>query len=109
MTPDELDRILSSDDSVEPSPDFARKVMESVRRAAVEPPPLSFPWFRFSMGLAGCLVAARSGTALLQGLKASLPPLASFSGAPEVGMAILAVVLSLAIASVPWMVRRTEE
>jgi hypothetical protein len=109
MTPDELDRILSSDDSVEPSPDFMRKVMESVRSAAAEPPPLRFPWFRFAMGLAGCLAAARSGMALLQGMKASLPPLASLSGAPEIGMGILAVVISLAVASVPRMVSRVEE
>jgi hypothetical protein len=109
MTPEELDRILSSDDSLEPSPDFMRKVMESVRRAATEPPPLNFPWFRFAMGLAGCLVAARSGVVLAQQLKSTLPPLASFSGAPEVGMAILAVVVSLAVACVPRLVTRTEE
>ena len=34
MTPEELDRILSSDDTLEPSSGFASKVMASVRREA---------------------------------------------------------------------------
>ena len=40
----QLDLILSRDDAVEPSPDFAARVMNAVRRQAVTPPPLAIPW-----------------------------------------------------------------
>jgi hypothetical protein len=52
MTPDDLDRILSSEDLVETSPDFTMDVMARVRMQAAEPSPLSFPWFRVVTGLA---------------------------------------------------------
>ena len=40
---EELDRILSSEDSLEPSSGFAGAVMGGVRRLAAEPAPLPFP------------------------------------------------------------------
>jgi hypothetical protein len=45
MTPDDLDRILSSEDLLEPSSDFAMDVMDAVRQQAAEPSPLQFPGF----------------------------------------------------------------
>jgi hypothetical protein len=43
---DELDRILSSEAQLEPSPELARRVMAEVLREAGAPPPLAFPWRR---------------------------------------------------------------
>ena len=51
MTPDDLDRILSSEEPLVPSSGFAAAVMESVRAATTAPPPLPFPWRRFLLGL----------------------------------------------------------
>ncbi len=45
---DDLDRILLSEESLAPSSGFASAVMDSVREAAMEPPPLAFPWTRFA-------------------------------------------------------------
>ena len=62
---DELDRILSSEEPLVPSSGFAARVMEAVRDAATAPPPLPFPWGRFAIGVAACLVFAASFVLLL--------------------------------------------
>jgi hypothetical protein len=62
---DDLDRILSSEDALEPSSGFTAAVMDAVRDAAEEPPPLTFPWLRFVIGVIACGVWAASGAALL--------------------------------------------
>ena len=43
---DELDRILSTERSVTPSPGFAHSVMRAVRHEAATPPAIPFPWRR---------------------------------------------------------------
>lgn len=43
---DELDRILSTERSVTPSPGFAHSVMRAVRHEAATPSAISFPWRR---------------------------------------------------------------
>ncbi len=48
---DEIDRILSDEQVVRPSHDFASRVMASVREEAAVPPPIEFPWKRFLPGL----------------------------------------------------------
>ena len=50
MNDDDLDRILISEEPLEPSSGFAASVMARVREAAAEPPPLPFPWLRFVLG-----------------------------------------------------------
>jgi hypothetical protein len=70
MTPDDLDRILSSEDLLEPSSEFAMEVMAAVRRHAAEPSPLLFPWFRFAAGLAASGAMAVAGTVLLLPVRA---------------------------------------
>ena len=71
MSDDELDRILSRNDGIEPSSGFTRNVMDAVRREAAVPAPIAFPWKRALPGLVLCalcvgaiLVAAivRSGS-----------------------------------------------
>jgi hypothetical protein len=61
---DELDRILASDEAIQPSSGFAREVMDAVRSEADEPPPLPFPWLRLAAGLAVCAALAGLGIAL---------------------------------------------
>lgn len=53
---DELDRILSAEEAIEPSSGLADSVMRAVREQAAAPPPLRFPWVRLALG---------TGTALL--------------------------------------------
>jgi hypothetical protein len=69
MIPDDLDRILASEEPMLPSSGFAASVMEQVRETVSAPPPLPFPWKRFLLGLAAISVlAAISGWGI-----ASLP------------------------------------
>ena len=44
MTDEELDRLLSEEPEIDPSPGFAASVMKAVRTEAATPPPISFPW-----------------------------------------------------------------
>jgi hypothetical protein len=111
MTPDDLDRILSSEDDLEPSSDFSTDVMATVRWPETEPRSLTFPWFRFAAGLAASGVMAAAGTVLLLrsgpaliAVTAPLAPLAAV--APEFGYATAAVLLSLGLASVPRLLAR---
>ena len=99
MTPEDIDRILSSDDMLEPASGFASDVMDRVRCLADEPPPRRFPWLRFGFGLISCLIVAASGTELALRLQHSLiglcAPLASLSGIePELGYAAAAAIFS---------------
>jgi hypothetical protein len=112
MTPDDLDRILSSEDFVEPSSDFAMDVMAAVRQQAAEPSPLRFPWFRFAAGVAASGVMAASGTVLLlrsgPALAAMAAPLTHLASVtPELGYATAAVVVSLGLASLPRLLLRS--
>jgi hypothetical protein len=105
VTRDELERALA-EDSIEPSSGFAAGVMNAVRLAAAEPPPLRFPWGRLALGIAACALLARAGTDLTAeasgawaAAAATLSPLAA--AAPHVGYAALGVALSLAFSRLP--------
>jgi hypothetical protein len=111
MTPDDLDRILSTDDNLEPSSDFVMSVMAAVRLPDAEPPALTFPWLRFTAGLTASGVMAAAGTTLLlrsgTALTTVTAPLAQLAAvAPELGYAAAAVLLSLGLASVPRLLSR---
>jgi hypothetical protein len=59
MKHDELDRALanlSNDDAILPSSGFAASVMDAVRREALAPPPLPFPWKRALPCFAACIL-----------------------------------------------------
>lgn len=95
---DQLDQILSSDDVLAPSSGFAAAVMEAVREAASEPPPLPFPWGRFAAGLLGCSICSASAIVLMDQVDWSiLNQLAAqlSAVAPELGYA--AAVLGLSV------------
>jgi len=111
MTPDDLDRILSSEDDLAPSSGFARNVMAAVRRRDAAPPALRFPWLRFAAGVAASGVMAAAGTVLLlrsapalAAMTAPLAPLATV--APELGWAAAAAILSLGLAFAPRLLAR---
>jgi hypothetical protein len=112
---DPLDRILSQDDSLEPSSGFGASVMAAVRRQADEPPPIPFPWIRFAVGLVACVALGAAGARLLEriepapfpalsALSASLAPLAS--ALPIFGWAAAAVVLTIAVSRLPRLLTR---
>jgi hypothetical protein len=95
---DQLDQILSSDDVLTPSSGFAAGVMEAVREAAGEPPPLPFPWGRFTAGLLGCGIFSGSAIALTQRIDWSIlsQPAAQLGAvAPELGYATAVLGLTL--------------
>jgi hypothetical protein len=116
---DELDRILSSDEMLEPSSGFATAALRAVHEAAAEPPPLPFPWGRLAIGLAACGTLTVSATALALRTNlslASLPTLASLPPplpqlavvAPELGYATITILASLGtLRAVQRFARRT--
>jgi hypothetical protein len=98
MTPDELDRVLSMDDSAPASsPRFARNVMAAVRREADEPARPPFPWLRFAGGVAASLVMAATGSVLL----------AQSAMATEVACATAAGLITVGLASAARILRRS--
>jgi hypothetical protein len=58
MSPDDLDRILSTDDDIVPASGFTSLVMERVKGDASAPPPIPFPWTRLALGTAVMLSLA---------------------------------------------------
>jgi len=57
---------LASEPELQPSSGFVASVMDAVREAATEPPPLPFPWRRFVAGIVLCLVACGATMYALQ-------------------------------------------
>ena len=102
MTPEELDRILASEEPLVPSSGFAAAVMEQVHEAAAAPPPLPFPWRRFLLGLSAVfmlaglcgwrLAASPMPAALQAGFASALAAVAE----PHVSLALGAPLASLA-------------
>lgn len=75
MKDPELDRILSTEQEIVPSENFARNVMEKVRMEASAPPPIPFPWKRALPGVILCVlaIAAVFVTAVLRPAPQRLP------------------------------------
>jgi hypothetical protein len=91
MTPEELDRILSTADDIVPSSGFAANVMDAVQRESSAPPPIRFPWRRAVPGFG--LAAALAIASALTGPEAGEPPPAVTWAAA----AFMAMVVPLAI------------
>ena len=111
MTPDDLDRILSSDDALEPSSGFLKNVMAAAQELPDIPPP-TFPWRRFLAGQAALMVMAAAGTPLLEKWGAGLTPLAARLAplaaiAPEFGCAVAATLVAVGVAAIPWLLARS--
>jgi hypothetical protein len=71
---DDIDRLMTEDDTIVPSSGFAGAVMDAVQAAVEDPPPLRFPWGRFALGVAACLLWAAAGLSVLRGVDVLLPP-----------------------------------
>ncbi|MFY9647519.1 MAG: hypothetical protein WAK29_20235 [Terriglobales bacterium] len=54
---DEIDCVLTREEDILPSSGFAVSVMDAVRREAVAPPPIPFPWVRALPGMAAGVFA----------------------------------------------------
>jgi hypothetical protein len=81
---DEMNRILSRENEILPSSGFAVSVMDAVRREAVAPPPIPFPWKRALPGLlaggfALALVLVAGVVAIVQWGRAATAPQLSMS------------------------------
>lgn len=57
MRHDDLDRILSTEQEIVPSSGFVTSVMDAVRRDAMTPPPIPFPWKCALPGLCAAVLA----------------------------------------------------
>ena len=57
MRDDELDRILSKEETIAPSAGFVASVMVAVRGENARPAPLSFPWKRALPGIAAAILS----------------------------------------------------
>jgi len=92
MSMDDLDRILSTDRSITPAPQFTQTVMRAVRYEAAAPPPIPFPWRRV-------LPIFASAAALLIATFVALPHWqshqASSIAAPDALMPLLTAVAAL--------------
>ena len=101
---DDLERLLLNDDALVPSSGFASSVMEAVQRAADEPPPLRFPWWRFIVGVVGCIAWAGAAIGVLGELELAPPtePLLSLAvaGASVAQWALAIALVSLAVGGV---------
>ena len=61
---DELDRILGSEEGLEPSSGLTRRVMEAVEQDRSTPPPIPFPWMRLLPALVGLGIVVASAVYL---------------------------------------------
>jgi hypothetical protein len=64
MNENEIDRALQSDVTIEPSSDFASRVMVAARRNAREREAIAFPWGRLLPGLLACAAVTVAGLVL---------------------------------------------
>lgn len=78
MSPDEIERLLTAEELIEPSPSFAAAVMAAVREEAAAPAPIAFPWRRALPGLLLATAGLVAMIVLLAGAFLSAP------AAPEV-------------------------
>jgi hypothetical protein len=108
---DDIDRILSSERLLEPSPDFTRRVLNEVQREARTPPPIPFPWRRVAAAatlLALASTAAAAMPAVREPARRVLETLDGIdwpiAGAP-IGTLVLALVIVLGNLWAAWRAR----
>jgi hypothetical protein len=113
MQPYELDRLLSKQGSINPSPDFAAAVMSAVRREAGIPRGIGFPWKPVVFGAASAALSIVAGVGqggaapgLALAVQPSVMTLALNSWAAHVAAgaanpAVSALMLSVVVALVP--------
>ena len=74
---DDLDRALSNEPEIEPSPALLNAVMNAVKDGADAPPPIAFPWVRaLPIAAALAIVAFTAYRVFSLGMAGSAAPLA---------------------------------
>jgi hypothetical protein len=109
--PDELDQILRSDEIIEPSPGFVSAVMRAVYRESTGLPPLRFPWSRFAIGVAACVLMTGSAGILWSRVEISPPRvlihLASLNSIlPQLAYATATILITLVLLALPRLTGR---
>lgn len=98
---DDIDRLMTADDTIVPSSGFASEVLAAVRASVESPPPPRFPWGRFSLGIGTCLLWAAAGLTVLGGVDLSLPPIVGFGRVGDTAHLLqLAAVVAIATLAV---------
>ena len=87
-----IERALREEPAIEPSPEFAHRVMRSVRGEASARQAIGFPWGRLGLGV------ALSAAVLFLGPLPALPGASALSWAASPGVLQAAQWLSLALA-----------
>ena len=87
---DDLDRILSAEDTLEPSSGFTMGTMRAIQEASEEPPPLPFPWTRLIVGFSACAALTALGVA-------SVPPTVTAAVGPEYSYAAVTLLASVTL------------
>ena len=102
MELEDIDRILSESDTLEPSSGLALRITDVIHRQAAEPAQPRFPWLRFSLGLAACVLMALFGmnivmrcATVLSTLKETFTPVVEL--APNLAWAFAAVLGGLGV------------
>jgi hypothetical protein len=97
MRHDEIDGWLSDDDPIVPSSGFAEGVMEAVRREALDPRAIPFPWMRALPGIVAIVVALAASVAF------SLPALSAASGPASTGAVARTIVAVATNPATAWL------
>ncbi len=111
MKHEDLDRILSQEREITPSPGFVTSVMDAARQEAATPPPIPFPWRRAMPGVVAAVLAlgfvlVAGMTSLARSPAAETPPVIlpsalalTFELARAMGAGWIALALILSFAS----------
>ena len=78
MNETEIERALRDEPEISPTPDFAHRVMRSVRHQAADHEAMPFPWKQLAAGLAASAGLALAG--VLAGGASAPAPLPELSG-----------------------------
>jgi len=105
MMPDELDEILRSDETIEPSPGFVSAVMRATYRESTELPPLRFPWSRFGIGVAACALMTGSAGVLWSRVEVAAPRVLIHL-LPQLAYATATLLITLVLLSLPRLTGR---
>jgi hypothetical protein len=100
---DPIDDVLLTDDRITPSSGFQSRVMDAVVADAHMQPALSFPWGRFAVGVAACLVWAVAGGLVMSRIDWSVfaPAFSAIAVEPAMRFAGAATFLSFMVVAIP--------
>ena len=111
MPDGEIERILSTEGKIQPSPMFAAKVMGAVRREAATPPPIAFPWKWAAPGLAAGVTAIVLTLMELPSRDSAASPVATvwMDAAQRLGLGWVGLALALTFAAMAVTRRLTSD